>query len=429
MEALVLILGEIIFALLAPLVVAVIDLIGAAIAAVFSFVPLLRREKPVNGSTATEANQSVRSGTAKNVLIALLGIAAMLFSALLILNRFYFEESVRMVFGALERRAGIETECSAISGSVFSGRISLGDCTVVRSGHSSSDFQLELDSVDFDLQLTSLFGTAEVQTAYVAGLRGHAQRHDSQGEADDVVDRPRRSFVVRDLKIERVNVNLSGFNKDGGEFELPVQVVMASSSPLRSRLALFDILFRSNATGTVAGAEFEIRTGGDSSGRQTVWRASDVPVASLGAIAGGVLSWFRGGVVDIYVEDNWRRGDQLEIDMDWRLGFRDVEVQAPGSAGVMTRLATGPIVDYVNGHDGDFPFEFQMVINENQFVYKASLAAAGLWKAVGESVNKVLAGFGVEMPGSAAETGEQLKEGARSVLDRLRGPKDEEKDE
>lgn len=204
-----------------------------------------------------------------------------------------------------------------------------------------------------------------------------------------------------------------------------MSVVSATSAPLRSRLALFDILFRSNATGQIAGAGFEIRTAGNAGGRETVWQASEVPVASLGAVAGGVLSWFRDGVVDVAVEDRWRRDGQLEIDMDWSLEFRDVEVRAPDTAGALTRIATGPIVDYVNSHGGDFPFEFRMVINESQFEYQSSLAAAGLWTAVGESINRIMTAFDLDVGRSAAETGDKLKEEAKSVLDRLRTPKDE----
>ena len=415
MEALILIFGEMIFALLAPLVAVVVDLIGAILASIFSFFPTRHREPRLS------------SGAARKLLIVLLAIAAVILGALFVVNKFYFAESVRMVFGALEGRAGIETQCSEISGSVFSGQITLGKCKIDRTDHSSSDFQLELDSVDFDLQLSSLLGTAEVQTGHISGLRGSVIRHQAQRDVDnDTVEKPRRAFVIQDLKIEDVAINLSGFNKDGGKFELPVHVTSATSAPLRSRLALFDILFRSNATGDIAGAEFEIETGGDSAGRQTIWRASDVPVANFGEMAGGALSWFHDGVVDVYVEDNWRRDGQLEIDMDWRLGFRDIEVQAPATAGVMTRVATGPIVDYVNSREGEFPFEFQMVINESQFEYKSSLAAAGLWTAVGESVNNILARFGIDVGRSASETGEKLKEEAKSVLDRLRRPKEED---
>lgn len=419
MEALILIFGEMIFALLAPLVAAVVDLIAAILAALFSFVPSRRKEPRIS------------SAAAKKILAVLLAIAVVIFGALFVINKFYFADSVRMVFGALERRSAVVTSCEEIEGSVFSGRISLGKCTIVRSEHPNTKFDLELDKVDFDLELGSLFGTADVETAHISGLRGSVNKHQVQvgPESDEVVEKPRRSFVIQDLKIEDVEVDLTGTNKDGGRFELPVHLVSVSSAPLRSRLALFDILFRSNADGEIAGAAFEIRTGGDSNGRQTVWLASDIPVANFGAMAGGVLSWFSNGVVDVYVEDNWRRDGQLEIDMDWRLDFRNVEVQAPDSAGAMTRLATGPIVDYVNSYDGEFPFEFQMTINESQFEYKSSLAAAGLWTAVGESINKVLAGFGIDISDSALETGEKLKEGAKSVLDRLRKSDDDNKDE
>ncbi len=416
MEALVLILGEMIFALLAPLVAVVVDLIAAILASIFSFIPSSSRRVRIS------------SRAAKKVLIVLLAVATVIVGALFVVNRFYFTESVRMVFGLLESRSGIEADCSEIDGSLFSGRISLGNCAFVRTGHPSSEFELQLEQVRFDLNMSSLFGTADVPTAHISGLKGSVSRHRSQGDTDGDIpgEKPRRSFVIQDLKIEDVEISLSGFNKDGGRFELPVHVASATSAPLRSRLVLFDILFRSNATGEIAGAEFEIRTTGDASGRETIWRASDVPVASFGAVAGGVLSWFRDGVVDMYVEDTWRREGQLEIDMDWNLRFRDVEVQAPETAGAMTRLATGPIVEYVNSHDGEFPFEFQMVINESQFEYKSSLAAAGLWTAVGEAVNNVLAGIGIDVGKSASETGDKLKEEAKSVLDRLRRPKDDD---
>ena len=352
--------------------------------------------------------------------------AAIIIGGLFVINKFYFADSVRTVFGILERRSGIETSCVDIDGNLFSGRIALGECTIARDEHDTTQFDLQLDNVEFDLKLSSLFGTAEVQTAYVTGLRGSVTRSQTSPDDEQATEKPRRSFVIQDLKIEDVELNLSGVNKDGGSFDLPVSIASATSAPLRSRLALFDILFRSNATGRIAGAEFQIRTGGDPSGRQTVWNAADVPVASFGAVTGGVLSWFQQGVVDVYVVDKWRRDGQLEIDMDWKLEFRDIEVGAPDSAGVMARLATGPIVDYVNSFGGNFPFEFQMVINEDQFEYKSSLEAAGLWTAVGEAINNLLAGFGIDLGDTASETGDKLKEGAKSVLDRLRKPDKED---
>lgn len=111
--------------------------------------------------------------------------------------------------------------------------------------------------------------------------------------------------------------------------------------------------------------------------------------------------------------------------MDWRLQFADVEVSAPPGIGALARVASEPLISYVNSLDGEFPLEFQMVVNENQFEFKSSLAAAGLWSAVGESVNKTLGAFGIDLK-SSAQTGDAIKEGAKSVLDRLRKPKEED---
>ncbi len=416
MEALLLIFGEMIFALLAPLVTLVVEIFGLIVAALLSLLPGRRAEPRTGG------------GAANIGLKLLLSVAIVTLAVLFIVNTFYFADSVRGVFGVLERRGGIETSCAEIDGNVFSGRVSLGDCTIVRTEHDRSEFNLELDRVDFDLRLSSLFGTAEIETAHVSGLRGSVKKHQAvvDPDSDEKAEKPRRSFVIQDLRIEDVDIALSGVNKDGGLFELPVQIATATSAPLRSRLALFDILFRSNLNGTIAGADFEVKTGGDSGGRQTAWRAMDVPVASFGAMAGGALSWFQQGVVDVQVDDKWRRDGQLDIDMDWRLTFRDVVVEAPDTAGLLTRLATGPIVAYVNSYDGEFPLEFELVVNENQFESRTSLATAGLWTAVGESINRILSVFGVDGEDSASETGDKLKEGAKSVLDRLRKPKDED---
>ena len=415
MEALLLILGEIVFALLAPLVAVVVDVIAAIFAFLLSLIPSRRKET------------RERSVVGRRIMIALFALAAVIVGSLALINLFFFDNAVRMVFDTLERKSGIETRCAEIDGSVFLGKVELGGCTIVRRNHPSADFDLALRNLEVDLQLTSLLGTATLQSAYVSGIAGTVARKAPGKPSDDTnLVKPRRAFVIEDLRIDDVELFLSGVNKDGAPFKLPIYVASASSKPLRSRYALFDSLFRSNAAGTIAGADFEVRTAGDPDARQTAWRASAVPVASLGAVTGGALSWFRNGVVDVHVDDEWSREGPLQIDMDWRLTFRDIEVEPPDTTGALTRFATGPIVAYVNARGGDFPFEFGMTINEDQFEYKASLAAAGLWNAVAEAVNKVLASIGIDPGGSASDTADKMTEESKSLLDRLRRPKEEE---
>lgn len=420
MEALILIFGELVFAILAPFVTLVVDVI----AAIFGF---LLQLFSLRGSDESAQPRRDRTNRAARTVTLVLGcIAAVIVAALWVVNSFYFDTTVRYVFATAEQRTGVVTACNSIDGSLFAGRIQLADCSIRRSSHPNTTFELGVDRVALDLRMSSLFGTAHIDTAEVEGLSGWIKGGPRQASTTDAsrAEKPRRAFEIGRLDIARSNIDLSGVNRDGMPFELAVDIEHLSSQPLRSRLAFFDILFRSNAAGSIAGAPFEISMSEIEDGRQTAWRASNVPVASFGALAGGSLAWFRDGTVDIVIDDRWQRGDSLDIDMDWRLAFSDIRVEAPPGTGTVTRIVTEPLVRYVNSRNGSLPLEFQLVINENQFEHRWSLAAAGLWSAVGDAVNRLLTELGVDVD-KASETGNAIKDGARSVLDRLRKPKDD----
>ena len=419
MEALILILGELVFALLAPFVVLVVDLIGLAVGFTASF---LSRKVDV---------QILTTRLARITAIALACVAVFLLTSIWIVNRFYFEESVHYAFGAAENRSGIEADCRKIEGSLFTGRIELGDCTLRRLFHPASTFDLSIERLKVDLKIGSLLGTAAIQSADVSGLSGWVKNDRSrtgQNEDDDQPEKPRREFVVDRLNMAAVRVRADGHKIPMAIRSIcPLRCSTSTAKPLRSRFALFDMLFRSNTSGSIAGAPLEISTSVIQDGRITTWRAEKVPVAQLGALTGGALSWFSTGTVDVFVDDTWQMGHSLSIDMDWRLLFSDAEVAAPTGTGAFTRLASEPLTRYVNGFDGHFPLEFAMVVNENQFEYTSSLASDGLWSAVGDAVDKVLTSFGIEL-NLESETGNAIREGAKTLLDRLRKPKHDKPD-
>ena len=100
------------------------------------------------------------------------------------------------------------------------------------------------------------------------------------------------------------------------------------------------------------------------------------------------------------VDDDWARGDTTEIDMDWRLNFSGLEVGPPPGTGRIKRFISAPLTAYVNRFDGEFPMEFSMVLNEEQFEYSSSLAGSGLWSAIGGAVNNALAVHGIVFDGN-----------------------------
>lgn len=415
MEAIFLIIGELVFAILAPFVTIVVEAVGAAISALIALL------------TGRSSEEFFSSKIARLIALALAALAGVAFAFVLLINFFFFENAVRFVLGKVESRTAIATNCEGVDGSLLFGRVSLLDCNIRRPSHPRSSFELVAAEIDVDLRITSMLGTATLDTARVVGLSGwiRADRSETPDEPGGDEARPRREFEVKKLHVSDVRVQLSGSNPDGNHFAVPIEIERLEVEPLRSRLALFDLLFRSNAAGTLDGAPFQLNSSVIPDGRQTEWRAEKVPIASFGSLTGGVLSWFSSGYVDIYVDDQWQRSDSTAIDMDWRLRFSDIEVSPPPGTGTVTRFVTGPLTRYVNGFDGEFPLEFAMVLNENQFEYESSLAAAGVWSAVGEAADNALSIVGIDL-NSTGDTGETLKESMKSILERARTPKDQE---
>ncbi len=413
MEALIIIFAELATALITPVIVLVVDLVGALIAAIASLF----------GVTVSSAGSSppwLKRGV-RTVMYLLFGVAAAVVMGMAIANQFFFSDVVRYVFDQTEQRSGIAAECDNIDGSLFAGRVNVEDCRLQRSGHPTNNFDLKADRLTVDLQLTSILGNVRFEEAAVAGLEGRVStlRPASDQRERDETERPRRHFIIDRLELTDTRLNLSGSNKDGNRFQFPVEANSVVIEPLRSRYALFDVLFRSNSTGAIAGAPFRITSSEIADGRRTSWQADDIPVAQLGSITGGLLAWFKSGSVNVDVEDEWQIDDNVSIDMDWQLDFEGVEIEAPEGTGKLARVAAAPLTRFVNGLDGDFPLRFGMVVNESQFEFQSSLVASALWDAIGESVNRVLEKLGIKLE-DAAETGRELKEGAKSILDRLR---------
>ena len=418
MEAIALIIGELVFAILAPFVAIAVEAVGAVISALISFL------------TGKPTEKLASSRFARLVALTLAVLTGLVFGCILIINIFFFEDAARFVLGKVESRAGIATECDDIGGSLLFGRVDLRNCSIRRQEHPTSSFELNVSEVSIDLRITSMLGTATLDTARVVGLSGWARSDRSQAP-DDRVDsdgeRPRREFEVRDLQVTDVRVRLSGSNPDGNRFDVSIDIDQVQVMPLRSRFALFDVLFRSNASGSLDGAPFRLSSSVIPDGRRTEWRAEKVPIASFGSITGGILSWFSSGYVDVYVNDEWERSDATAINMEWDLRFSQIEVTPPPGTGRVARFVTAPLTRYVNSFEGEFPLEFEMVLNEDQFLHQSSLAAAGVWSAIGEAANNALSVIGINLE-SPEDTGESLKEGMKSILERARKPADQNKE-
>ncbi|MEO1159247.1 MAG: hypothetical protein AAFW74_02180, partial [Pseudomonadota bacterium] len=173
---------------------------------------------------------------------------------------------------------------------------------------------------------------------------------------------------------------------------LDATLTWGEAKNLRSNYAVFDLFFRSNIFGTLAGQKFEIRSARTDDGRSTTWKVDQLPVSVLGHFSDApVISWLEQGTLDVDVTDNWTVADRGKINMDWRLLASDVKMQVPADVGVMQKTLFIPAQKYLNGRDKPVDVSFSLVMNEEQFEGAASLEAANLWATVKDGFIKALA--------------------------------------
>ena len=93
MEALVLIFGELIFAILAPFVMLIVELIGSVLSLIFSFGA--GRKPSRVGTSRAGTGRAGTSRAARVIAMILFGLAILALTAIGVANSFYFEKSVR----------------------------------------------------------------------------------------------------------------------------------------------------------------------------------------------------------------------------------------------------------------------------------------------------------------------------------------------
>lgn len=242
-----------------------------------------------------------------------------------IANAFFFESVLKFALKQVERRTNIAIRFEKAEGSLWSGRLYLKNLSVARQDHPCSRFEIEGDHVEVRLSVTKLFfGSNELQTVRITGFRGTWEQ---VGKAEKL--KPRRLFRIDRLVLEDVQLDFADHTRGKNVFEAKINIDYLESSPLRSQWAVFDVLFRSNATGKINGVPFEI----DSEKGRHFFRMEDVPIRLFSAYF-DLLRWCDEGKVDLLI-DNTFAGD--EFVMRWSVVFREIHAKVPDEADLKTK--------------------------------------------------------------------------------------------
>jgi hypothetical protein len=343
---------------------------------------------------------------------------ALTLAVLLIANTFFFAAIIRWSVRGLPQRHGVTIDFDGAEGNLLTGRVRLRGVSIARPRHPISQFDLTIGDVSVDIAILRLLrGSLEFEHAEAHEVRGAYERVGRDAEL-----LPRRGFASPRLFIEDVRITVHDAIDPNRVAALELAIDSLEAQPFRSQWAAFDVLFRSNARGTIDGHAFRIATREIADGRVTSWEADDVPVHLAAAFLGGPFAWLTDGRMDVRVIDRWALHEEsLDIDMDWQLLLQDVAATAPADLPAPVQALSEPAVRFLNEHPGDVPLQFTLTINREEFSGRMSVPLEALAKAVGDAAARELARqHGV--PRQAVEdAGRKVLEGVKDFLDQRRG--------
>jgi len=445
MEALILILIDALAPLLAPLVGGFLALITSACSAVLTLLfhiagALLER---FFGSRLTSADSAAppvrRPGTWRRWirwgLFAASGLTGAVLLALITINLWFIDDLARWLLDKQHQRSGIAITAGTIDGNMFTGRFHASDITVRRLDHPAGLIDLTVRRLDAEISVWRVFANPiAVQSLSVEGIQGRFERgipgqapvmkKKNANDEQKTKPKPKRHFAINALTITAVEVAYADHTRKR-PLILPVTVTRLTSTPLRSQWAVFDVLFRANASGTVAGRPFTITTTGDELGRDTQWHVEDLPVAVLADQIGGPFALLTGGTCDVHVVDHWRMSEnERVIVMDWSVVLNQVKAEVPEDLSALMALLAKPAVAFINAKRDRVPLSFRVEMDENRFNGATSAEAAGLWEVVSDSAAATLAkALGIDSD-AVKGTSDKLLDKAKDALDKWRKKKD-----
>ena len=340
MEALVLIFAEILLACMAPLLGLVGVMFGALLellAAIFGGIfaawadtrsTRTKEDKPAKPRKPLIPRKVIHLGAGIMAGIGVLGVVA---------SFVLFQPLLRHIVSTGAEKAGMHITYDSAEGTLLAGDVTLHGIHVTRPEDLGLGFDLKIATARADVDVWSLLsGTPVIESAQVEGVTGHV----SPPKRDKDKPRKRRRPFRADL-VQVAGVDLEIRPREGTPYSLVIP--QAEVSPLGSRTALFDLLFRSNMQAEVAGQPLSVETREITEfGRETLWRFENVEADRLKLLVPRApLTWLSGGVLNIRVDDRWSLSEDW-IEMDWHIGFDGVSATAPAGAGPKeTLLAKG----------------------------------------------------------------------------------------
>lgn len=198
----------------------------------------------------------------------------------------------------MEKRAGISLTYGRVEGSLWTGRFSFRDLAARRLEHPRSVFDFRVNTAEVDISMSDLLRRKVVfEHLKVAGVEGSFERlakaEPAAWSPKKPGLKPRGRFVINNFNLQDLSVDYRDQSLSRPlSTKLKLDYLLAEA--LSSRGVITDLLFRSNAAGSIDGTAFSLVNDKRADSSRSAWTCDNLSVGALAALMGSPFNWFEG---------------------------------------------------------------------------------------------------------------------------------------
>lgn len=346
--------------------------------------------------------------------IGLAGLVAV--GSLVALEHYGTEPILRWSLAKLEPKSGVRVTFAKASGGLLSGQFVLHQVRAVRENHPESNFDLTCS------QVTARCSLWKILSPHMAfdGLRieqvsGTYQRSAGPPPGPQPgrvpAEPPRTGKNVRfgELQLLEATITYTDSTVEGEPVRIGLAIDSLDCTPLRTSHAPFDLMFRSNASGTIEGRPFHIQTTHSATGTKTEWRATGLPIALVRAYLEGPFRWLQSGECDVSIVQDMPLDRTSPVILETHLILRDIRPGVPADTKPAAAIALQLLMSKMKNFPKEKDVGFTLKLDPEKFDLTKTEDRAQLWKQFKTAAVAALLQSGpVEIEGLPDETNAQL---------------------
>jgi hypothetical protein len=313
-------------------------------------------------------------------------------AGLLLADLVFFDAIVNLALGSADEREDLDVSCGRAEGSFILGRIELHELRLegVRGGREdpSARFGVVVDELVIDIDTAKLLiASFAVEELALDGVRGSFDRlRPSERERKRDEDAPAREFTVERIHVGGMSIALRDHTRESVR-ELDVELTELDIGPVASESAAFDLLYRSRGRGSIDGHEFLLTAIEADGVPQSTLEVFDIPLDALAEPLERRAGVRASGSADLKVVDRYVEGPvEPQIDIAVTVQLRKLELEAAGDANMRTRMMLQMAEVGLSKLGEEFPLEFQISVLRSELAAVRSFVESGVAERVSDAI-------------------------------------------